>query len=232
MKKVDPYGAIRIFGMVAALVVLVAAGFWMHHFYGEISFPAWRSFLETMGFKGVLVYIALFCLGVAFFVPATPMAVAGGLVFGPWSGFIILESSSVIVAIFIFVLVRFCIGPIFGMQRMRSFVPQKILARAQDNAFLMIVYARTLKVNAGVICYGASSLDIRLRDYILATILGSVPNNLAVVLFAGVGHDAILDGAWVSLLQWELIPAILLTGINLFLAHRMNPQGCYDQDNE
>ncbi len=205
-----------------SIVIFGAAAYLLDSAYGSLSPEALKDLINAMSWKGVAVYVIIFCLGITLFVPSMPMAVAGALVFGPWKGFAILQICSLLAASLVFVLVRFWLKPLLGAGTFQSLIPARIYSKAHQNALLLIVYGRTLKVPAPAINYGASALPISFMDYFLGSLLGSLPNNLAVAMLCGVAHDAILAGRWVALLQWELIPAVVLTLFNLYLAHRLN----------
>ncbi|MCD6570878.1 MAG: TVP38/TMEM64 family protein [Deltaproteobacteria bacterium] len=213
---------LRFGGGLIIVVGLIIIGATVHHFYGSISLDAFRTVIEGMSWGGIFIYIICFTLGLIFFVPATPLAVTGGLIFGPWLGFLTLQSSSLVSACTIFMMVRMGIIPLLGKEDLNGMIPSRIYPMVHNNALLLIVYARTFMVPASAINYGASSLPITFRDYFMGTLLGSLPHNLAVALLCGVARDALLEGRWAALLQWEIIPAVILTFFNIYLAHILN----------
>ncbi|MEA3223590.1 MAG: VTT domain-containing protein [Thermodesulfobacteriota bacterium] len=213
---------LRFAGGFIIIIGLIVIGAIIHHFYGSISVDTFRTVIKDMSWGGVFVYIMCFTLGIIFFVPATPLAVIGGLIFGPWLGFIALQVSSLVSACAIFMIVRMGIIPLLIKENLRTMIPHRIYSMVHNNALLLIVYARTFMIPAAAINYGASPLPISFSDYFIGTLLGSLPHNLAVALLCGVAHDALLEGRWLGLLQWELIPAAVITVFNIYLAHVLN----------
>lgn len=213
---------LRFVGGFIIIIGLIIIGAITHHLYGSISVDTFRAIIKYMSWGGVFIYIICFTLGIIFFVPATPLAVIGGLIFGPWLGFFALQMSSLVSACTIFMLVRMGIIPLLVKEDLRAMIPHRIYSMVHNNALLLVVYARTFMIPASAINYGASSLLITFYDYFIGTLLGSLPHNLAIALLCGVAHKALVEGSWAALLRWELIPAVTLTVFNIYLAHVLN----------
>ncbi|RLA99687.1 MAG: hypothetical protein DRG37_04195 [Deltaproteobacteria bacterium] len=213
---------VRFVGFLASICVLVGLYFAVHALYGSLSLASLRAIIDGMSWVGIPFYIACFTLGVIFFVPATPVALIGGIVFGPWLGFAVLQISSIVAAFVIFLMVRAGLFLILDKKELSDLLPRGIYSRFSRNAVLFIVYARTFMFPAAAINYSASALDIGLGEYLLGTLLGSLPHNLAVALLCGVAYDVILAGDIRLVLQWKLVPVALLTIFNIWLAHVFN----------
>lgn len=208
------------FGLSVAVIILLCLLF--RRYYGGLSLAAVQSALKAMSWRGGLLYIAGFTLGIIFFVPSLPMGVVGALAFGPWWGFFVLEAGSLAAAAAIFGMVRLWLKPLLGERFFQTLLPGRLRTKLNNKVFLLIVYARTFKVPAAAINYGASALKVDFGEFMLASLLGSLPNNLALALLCGVAHDALLEGRWLALLQWELVPALLLAVFNLVVAHYLH----------
>jgi uncharacterized membrane protein YdjX (TVP38/TMEM64 family) len=182
----------------------------------SFSLPTLMFLVQKMSWTGVFLYVVCAAVGVAFFVPSTPLAVAGGLIFAPWLGLLALQTSSLVAACMIFAIVRI-VQPLAG-NGLQALLPAKIYAKVPDNAILLIVYARTFMVPDPAVNYGAASLPISFRDYFIGTFLGSLPRNLALIIMCNVAREAILDKNLSAILQWELIPAILIAFSGICLA--------------
>lgn len=189
----------------------------------DLSLSGLMALMHGLSWKGFLLYVVCATLGVALFLPSTPLAVAGGLVFAPWLGFLALQASSLAAACLIFVVVRL----LKTGEGLHTAIPLKIRSRIHDNALVLIVYARTFMVPDPAVNYGASALPISFREYLLGTLLGTLPHNLALVMLCSVARDAILRGNPAAILQWKVVPALLIacTGILLvhLLQHRRTP---------
>jgi len=194
-------------------------GLGIHHIYGSLSMDSLRSIIININWIGIPFYIVCFTLGIIFFVPATPIAVVGGLMFGPWLGFAVLQASSLVSASVIYLMVRYGLLIILKKKDLSGLLPLRIYSRFHKNAILLIVYARTFMIPAPAINYSTSTLNVDFWDYFMGTLLGSLPHNFAVAFLCGIAHEAILENTWNELLQWKLIPVIVLTLFNIYLAH-------------
>ncbi len=222
MNREQRLQALRYFGFFISVLIFAVAAYYMRQSLDQISVEAFREFMGSVGWRGILIMMAVFCVASALFVPSMPMGVAAALVLGPWDGLVVLQISTLLAAGFTFALVRLWFRPLLGAQTFTSLIPSQILERVDNNAMLLIVYGRTLKLPAPAINYGASSLNISFKDYMLASFLGSFPNNVLVAMLCGVAHKAFLEGSWLALLRWELIPAVAITFLNVWLAHVIN----------
>ncbi len=212
-KNLHMLGSVIFFASIAIIGIII------HRLYGSLSLDTFQSFLHGMGWFGFFAYIFCYTIGIMFFVPAMALALVGSIMFGQWTGFLALQCSSMAAASAIFAMVRFGVSPILKKEESKNMIPQWIRKMGQDNGLLLLVYARTFMVPASVINYGVSALPITFSDFFIGTLLGSLPHNLAFALLFGVMHDAILKAKLSALLQWELIPALILTVLNVYLAH-------------
>ncbi len=213
---------IRMLGVLATICMFAGLYFAVHTLYGSLSIASMRAIINSMSWAGVLFYIFCFTLGVMFFLPAAPIALIGGVIFGPWLGFVVLQTASIVAALTIFIMVRVGLVLILDREELSGLLPTNIYSRFSRNGVLLIVYARTFMIPAAAINYSASALDIGLNEYLIGTLLGSLPHNLAVALVCGVAHDVILTGNIELVLQWKLIPVVLLAVFNVWLAHVFN----------
>lgn len=197
-----------VFGVGLVLEYLQGPGF---------SLTGLMALAHDMSWKGVLLYVVCATAGVMCFLPSTPVAVAGGLVFGPWLGFLALQASSLAAACVIFAMVR-TVKPLAG-GRLHTLLPVKMPTRIHDNALALIVYARTFMVPDPAVNYGASALPISFREYFLGTLLGSLPHNLSLIMLLDISRDAIVHKNPAAILQWQIVPALLIAASGIFLVH-------------
>jgi uncharacterized membrane protein YdjX (TVP38/TMEM64 family) len=213
---------LRLGGLALSLILLGLAIWIFRHSLGAFSLESFERLIRAASWQGQLFFVVLFCVATLLFVPSTPMAVVAAVVFGPLASFIILQVATMLAAALSFALVRLWLVPLLGLENLRRLIPLRLRRRLRGNALLLIVYGRTLKLPASALNYGTAALPISFGDYQLGVLLGSLPNNLAVAMLCGVAKDAILAHHWAALLQWELLPAVVLTVFNLYLAHRLN----------
>ncbi len=178
-------------GLLAGLVLGLTA-------FLVLDGPALLSF-ETLGrhheaivawvsahrLAAVLTFVAIYVLAVTFSVPgAVWMSVAGGYLFGPVPGTILIVVSATLGATAVFLAARTILGE--GWRR-RAFSGggQQLAKRLRDNAFSGMLVLRLVPLFPfWLVNLVPAFLDVPLRSYMLATFLGIVPG---AVVFASVG---------------------------------------------
>jgi len=201
-------------------MILILMGYCVHQ--ADFSLGGIIHMVGDLSWLGVLMYMACFTLGIAFFVPATPLALAGGIVFGPWLGFFAIQTSSLIAACAIFIVVRM-LKPLVG-EGLKTMLPEWFTTKIHENAMVVMVYARTFLVPDPAVNYGASALPISFRAYFFGTLLGSLPHNLAIIFLCTVARDALLGQNLTAILKWEVLPAIPIALSGLYMVHVMKRQ--------
>jgi len=211
---------LRRTGMYLGVLILILMGYYVHQ--ADFSLHGIIHRVDGLSWLGVLMYMACFTVGLAFIVPATPLAMAGGIVFGPWLGFFAIQTSSLLAACVIFVMVRM-LKPLGG-EGMKTLLPEWVSTKIHENAMVFMVYARTFLVPDPAVNYGASALSIGFREYFFGTLLGSLPHNLAIVFLCTVARDALLAQNLTAVLKWEVLPAIPIALSGLYMVHVMKRQ--------
>jgi uncharacterized membrane protein YdjX (TVP38/TMEM64 family) len=212
-------------GIYLGILILILMAYVVHQ--ADFSLHGIIKMVEGLSWIGVLIYMACFTLGIAFFVPATPLAMAGGLVFGPWLGFFAIQTSSLVAACAIFIVVRM-LQPLVG-EGLKTMLPDWISTKIHENAMVLMVYARTFLVPDPAVNYGASAMSISFREYFFGTLLGSLPHNLAIIFMCTVARDALLAQNLTAVLKWEVLPAIPIALSGLYLVHILKRQVVQEQ---
>jgi len=207
-------------GMYLGVLILILMGYFVRQ--ADFSLYGIIHMVGDLSWLGVIMYMACFTLGIAFFVPATPLALAGGIVFGPWLGFLAIQTSSLVAACAIFIVVRM-LKPLVG-EGLKNMLPEWIATKIHDNAMVFMVYARTFLVPDPAVNYGASALPISFRSYFFGTLLGSLPHNLAIIFLCTVARDALLGQDLSAILKWEVLPAVPIALSGLYMVHVMKRQ--------
>ena len=220
MRIHDGSRTLKRVGVYLGILILILMGYIVHQ--ADFSLNGVIRLVEGMRWLGVLTYMACFTLGIAFFVPATPLALAGGIVFGPWLGFFAIQTSSLVAACVIYIMVRM-MRPLIG-EGLNAMLPEWIATKIHDNAMVFMVYARTFLVPDPAVNYGASALSISFREYFFGTLLGSLPHNLAIIFLCTVARDALLGQNLIAILTWEILPAVPIGLSGLYMIHLMKRQ--------
>ncbi|WP_420627716.1 TVP38/TMEM64 family protein [Candidatus Leptofilum sp.] len=165
----------------------------------------------TASLLGPLFYIVIYALRPLLFFPATILTLLGGFLFGPigilWT--IIGSNASALIA--------YTVGRYFGQGILDSEeetnLIQKYTQRMRQNSFETVLIMRLLFLPYDLVNYAAGFLKIRWQPFILATVIGSIPGTVSVVLFASSFGtlDELMSG------DFQISPLTLIVSIGLIL---------------
>ncbi|MBU4609306.1 VTT domain-containing protein [Achromobacter sp. GG226] len=172
--------------LVAALVLAaVVAGIWLltplrDHLTVD-DFVAAADALEDMPFAPLIV-IAVYVIGPFLLVPLTVTVAATGAIFGAWPGLAYAFVGSMLAAY-----LSFLVGSLVGGRNLRRIAGARVDAlsrKVASKGVRAVLAVRLVPVAPFVVVNlvaGASA--IRLRDYMLGTMLGMLPGILIKVVF-------------------------------------------------
>jgi uncharacterized membrane protein YdjX (TVP38/TMEM64 family) len=173
---------------------------------GGIDRQQLQLWLQKMGGWAPVLYILIYAISTICILPSTPLNLMGGAIFGAAWGTIWTSIAAIIAAILSFAFSR-TIG--------RKFVTQKLagkweqLDREMDRGGFFYMFAIRLLplIPYGIVNFAAGLTSIKFRDYLLGTLLGTVPGILPFVMM-GAGLTALKQGDVLPLLV-----ALALTGM-------------------
>lgn len=196
---------------VVAVVVTGVVALWLSGVAPSSS--ELREWGDDLGPAAPLVWPVLFAL-VNFVVPWPLIAGATGAVFGTAAGTPIALAGVLLAAVLQFGLARTTAGERLRA-RMLARVP-RIDALLDRNGFLAVFYSRIVPgIGWGPVNYAAGLARVRLRDVLLATVVGGTPKVFAYVALGGNFDDLARPEALVA------IGVLVALGIGgLFVAHR------------
>jgi len=204
------------------LLVLVLVGAWfVARATGVLDvlqvdrLPALIRAARTLAWAGpvfVLAYAVMASLGL----PATPLTLAGGALFGPWWGTLANWIGAVLGATGAFLIAR-----MLGHDAVRSLLGTRasaLNALAGEQAFGSLLRLRLLPVVPfNALNFGAGLAGVRPATYVAATALGIIPGTAVYTYFA----DALLagvDGAREAALLRVLFAGALLVALSFLPA--------------
>ena len=134
-----------------------------------------RPLLESIGPFAPLIYMAVMAAtAVIIPIPGPPLFVIAGALFGPVMGTLYAVAGSVAGA-----LVAFLIGRFLGRDFIESLVGKHVVICCECSEGLLtkiIFFSRLLPlISFDVVSYGAGLTRMSLRNFALATLLGSIP---------------------------------------------------------
>ncbi len=176
-------------------------------FYKDIEY-----FLSSSPLLGPLVY-GLLMIGAILIapIPASPLAIMAGKIFGPWQGMLYTLIAATLGAIIAFILARYFLGEV-ARNHLKSYTWYKKFSNMGEYkiAYLIALTRLMPQVSFDLVSYASGLTRIRLSFFALATFIGMIP---IVFLLSFLG----------SFLQsyQEIILVVLLTLFIIFLTRKI-----------
>ena len=203
------------------LICIVATGVGVY-LLGGIDQAQLQTWLKQAGIWAPLIYIALYTLGTILILPSTPLNLSGGAIFGAWWGTLWTSVAAVIAAVVAFAFTR-TVG--------RDIVARKFAGRweamdaemRQGGLFYMFAIRLLPIIPYGLVNFAAGLTSIRFKDYLLGTVLGTVPGILPFVMM-GSGLRALKSGDVLPLMGALGLTGLLVGGATWYRRRRQSPQ--------
>src|SRR5882724_5603794 len=179
-----------IFLFVAALAVVWRATS-LHALmdYGAIS--NWMMSLTDSALAPVWI-AGIFTIGTLVLMPVTLLIIATGATSGPVLGFFYALCGSVLSA-----MVHYGLGRIAGKETVRRIAGSRlghVQRQISRHGFISLLFARVVPIAPfAIVNLVAGAIQIRVRDFLLATLVGMSPGILAVVLLGDQLQRALQD---------------------------------------
>lgn len=166
--------------LVAATVLALRAD--------DLSVSALRGVVEEAGPLAPLAFGALYAAAVTVMLPASPLTLAAGVLFGPVVGVITVLVGATTGAVGAFGIARFVgRGPVERLTGRRARALDRFVAERGLVALLLLRLVPVVPFSVLNLVAGVTAL--RVRDYTLATALGIVPATVAFVAVGGTLDD-------------------------------------------
>jgi uncharacterized membrane protein YdjX (TVP38/TMEM64 family) len=166
---------------------------------------------------GVLLYLVLYTLRPLLFFPASILSIAGGLFFGVVGGLVYSTIGSNLSA-----LVAFVVGRYFGRGLLEANDSasrvQRYANRMRRNSFETVLIMRLLLLPYDLVNYFAGFLQINPRAFLVATLIGSFPATVSLVLIGVAGDLEGLTSGKLSLNPWALAGSVLFVALSLVIS--------------
>lgn len=172
--------------------------------------------LMTSGAAGALIYVAFYALSRLVFFPPTLLAIASGFVFGPVWGVVLAVLGTNAAAVASYLMGRYFGQGLLGPEK-TSGTLGRYAGRMRENGFEAVLLLRLVYAPFDPVSILAGSLGISWRRFVLATLLGSLPPILSLVLF-GASLETDFSGSGFRLDPWILFVSVFLFAASLLLS--------------
>ena len=167
-----------------------------------------QLWLQQMGIWAPVLYILIYSIATICILPSTPLNLTGGAIFGAVWGTVWTSIAAILAAVLAFGFSR-TIG--------RSLVERKLAGKwesidreMQQGGFFYMFAIRLLPlIPYGIVNFAAGLTSIKFRDYLLGTLLGTVPGILPFVMM-GAGLTALKQGDVLPLLVGLALTGMLV----------------------
>lgn len=183
-KKTVVATVIVVILVVLGVVIYGQSNNW--HFRHKFSLQAIKSYIQSYGSLSIVAFLAISAirpLGVI--IPVTILTIIAGSLYGPVYGFILAMASILISSNVAFFISRY-LGKSF-VEKLLKHRAEKINLKIEKNGFKIILIMRMSGVfPLDIVAYAAGLTKVKYRDFILATMLGVIPETFS---FSFMGHN-------------------------------------------
>lgn len=151
----------------------------------------YQQFFQGLGWFGVLAYAGVIFLAQVVCLPLSPLAIAGGLVFGLGRGFAAITLGTAVGAIVNFLLSRYLARSTVQRWLAHHEKFKLIDAAIGREGWKIVALLRFCPIPFGIAnyCYGLTA--VRFLPYWLSTVIVCIPANFFFVWFGTSSHDAL-----------------------------------------
>lgn len=154
--------------------------------------------IEEWGALAPVVYTLLYIVATVAFIPGLVITLVAGLAFGPWLGTALVALGANIGAVLAFLAARYVardfIEGILGKQGWFT----KFKHGVEENGFNFVMFVRLVPIFPfNGLNYACGLVPLKLRDYILGSVVGMLPGTFAYVYLGATGCkliDSVIQG--------------------------------------
>ncbi|CEN23301.1 TVP38/TMEM64 family protein [Paraclostridium sordellii] len=175
-----------------------------------------QDYVSSFGRLAPLVYIIMFALVPLTLFPDSILAIGGGMVFGLFKGYIYTLIGALIGAT-----ISFYISRKLGRAFVKKLTKEKldnIEELINSKGFFIVLILRLVPLFPfDIISYGSGLTSIKYKDFLLATIIGTIPG---ILVFTNIGAQSVnigSDSFYISIMGLILLVLLSLILKNKFL---------------
>lgn len=157
-----------------------------------------QIYLESWGYWAPILFVALYVISTVAFIPGLLVTMMAGLVFGPWWGTLIVSIGSTIGATFAFIVARY-----IARENVENFLAKqswfsKFKGSVEENGFNFVIFVRLVPLFPfNGLNYACGLVPLKIKDYILGSMIGMLPGTFAYVYLGATGCqliDSVIKG--------------------------------------
>jgi len=168
------------------LIILVAIAVFLlnkYNFLKGLGPNEIKEYIQGKGAMAPIIYVVILTLLPLMLFPDSVLVIAGGMVFGLWEGVVLTSIGSLLGGI-----IAFLISRVLGKGVVKKLIRRDIVMfdnKGNQSAFFLILILRLIPLFPfKVVSYSAGLTDMKLRDFSLATVIGSLPG---IIVYTNLG---------------------------------------------
>ena len=207
-----------VFGGLIVAAIIIAIYFYRTNPYIIKNLIA---YIQESGSIGIFIYICLHILAPVFFLPALPLTMSAGLLFGAFWGTVYASIGLTLGAAASFLVSRYLFADYFK-KKIHNKTINKINQKIAVNGWQAVIVTRVLLLMPSIILnYTFGITDIRFLHYLLSTLVSMIIISLTFTMFSS-GLSDLVDGR----ISFQLIAGIaILVIFNLFVKFYKQKKG-------
>lgn len=213
--------------LIAAAAAITAAALLLPVSQWLLQLAAW---IKGAGAVGVLVYVLVFIAATLLLIPGSILTAAAGFAYGPLWGTLLVSVASVVAATLAFVLGHSLLR---GWAARRLVAHPRLLALSQatrrSGYYIVLLLRLSPVVPFNLLNYALSLTPVRMRDYVLASLIGMLPGTALYVYLGSMVTNASqllsggrsLAGGWgEAMYALGLVATVAVTVLTARIARR------------
>lgn len=206
--------------IIITIICIIATGLGVF-LIGGIDQEYLQDLLAQLGIWAPIIYIFLYTIGTILILPSTPLNLSGGAIFGIWWGTLWTTIAAIIAAIIAFYYSR-TIGRDLIAHRLKGQIATIDAEMQQGGLFYMFAIRLLPIIPYGIVNFAAGLTSIRFADYLIGTMLGTLPGILPFVMM-GAGIKSVTQGDILPLMTALALTGMLVGGATWYRRHRRSP---------
>ncbi|GAA0861515.1 TVP38/TMEM64 family protein [Paraclostridium tenue] len=209
------YKISKIIKILISIILIIIIGSIMYKLLKmNINSKDIQSYVSSFGKLAPLVYIIMFALVPLTLFPDSVLAIGGGLIFGLAKGYIYTLIGALIGAS-----LSFYISRKLGRNFVKKLTKEKldgIESMINSKGFFFVLMLRLIPLFPfDIISYGAGLTSIKYKDFLFATIIGTIPG---ILVFTNIGAQSVNIGS--NGFYMSIMALILLVIASIFLKNK------------
>ena len=143
-----------------------------------------RELIAGYGLLAPLVYMLIYAIAPALFLPGLPIGIAGGILFGPFWGVVYTITSATVGACLAFLISRYLARDLIE-SRLKGPRWQRLNQQVEQNGWKVVALTRLIPLFPfNLLNYAFGLTRVRFTDYALATFVFMLPGCIAFITFS------------------------------------------------